>query len=164
MTQRYGHYDREPRAVNTDNLFLSWDVPYEPGCIELVGYRDGREIARDTIYTAGAPAAVRLAVYGNGLAADGMDVCQVEAELVDEKGNFCPLGDCELFFTAKGSGSVVGVDNGNPTSHESMKADHIRAFAGRAYAVVKSVGKVGECVVSVSSAGLTGETVSVRFG
>ena len=45
-----------------------------------------------------------------------------------------------------------------------MKADHIRAFAGRAYAVVKSVGKVGECVVSVSSAGLTGETVSVRFG
>ena len=41
-----------------------------------------------------------------------MDVCQVEAELVDEKGNFCPLGDCELFFTAKGSGSVVGVDNG----------------------------------------------------
>ena len=26
MTQYYGHFDKEPIPVNTDNLFLSWDV------------------------------------------------------------------------------------------------------------------------------------------
>lgn len=164
MTQRYGHYDRVPGTVNTDNLFLSWDVPYEPGCIELIGYRDGKEAVRDTVYTAGKPAAVRLAVYGSGLAADGMDVCQIEAELVDENGNFCPLGDCELFFTAEGSGRVTGVDNGNPAGHESLKADHIHAFAGRAYALIQSSGKAGECVIRATADGLKGEQVTVRFG
>lgn len=44
MTQRYGHYDKEPGAVNTEDLFLCWDVPYEPGCIELAGFVDGKEV------------------------------------------------------------------------------------------------------------------------
>ena len=42
MTERYGHFDKAPVPVNTDDLFLSWDVPYIPGYIELVGYMDGR--------------------------------------------------------------------------------------------------------------------------
>ena len=30
MTERYGHFDKAPVPVNTDDLFLSWDVPYIP--------------------------------------------------------------------------------------------------------------------------------------
>ena len=30
MTERYGHFDRYRRPANTDDLFLSWDVPFEP--------------------------------------------------------------------------------------------------------------------------------------
>ena len=40
MTERYGHFDRYRRPANTDDLFLSWDVPFEPGKIEVVGYHD----------------------------------------------------------------------------------------------------------------------------
>ena len=46
MTERYGHFDRYRRPANTDDLFLSWDVPYEPGKIEVVGYHDGKEVCR----------------------------------------------------------------------------------------------------------------------
>ena len=60
MTERYGHFDKEPVPVNTDDLFLSWDVPYEPGCIELIGYNEDAECARQTVRTAGEPVSVKL--------------------------------------------------------------------------------------------------------
>ena len=74
MTQTYGHFDKEPIPANTDNLFLSWDVPYEPGCIELVGFMDDKEVVRDRVETAGEPYAIRLNCYQDTLAADGLDV------------------------------------------------------------------------------------------
>ena len=63
MTERYVHFDKAPVPVNTDDLFLSGDVPYIPGYIELVGYMDGREAVRHTVRTAGEPAAVKLHCY-----------------------------------------------------------------------------------------------------
>ncbi|MDO4292915.1 MAG: glycoside hydrolase family 2 TIM barrel-domain containing protein [Eubacteriales bacterium] len=154
MTERYGHFDKYPVPASTDDLFLSWDVPYEPGCIELVGYQDGQEAARHTVHTAGKPAAVRLTCRRSRMRADGLDVAQLEAELVDENGNFCPTAENELHFGVEGPGEIIGVDNGNPSGHESLRADHIHAFSGKAFAVLRSTGAEGTCNVSVYAKGL----------
>ena len=89
MTERYGHFDKIPVPVNTDDLFLSWDVPYIPGYIELVGYMDGREAVRHTVRTAGEPAAVKLNCYRSEMKGDGLDIAQIEAEILDEHGHLC---------------------------------------------------------------------------
>ncbi len=39
---------------------LLWQVPYEPGLLQAVAFRQGVEVARDTMRTAGAPARIRL--------------------------------------------------------------------------------------------------------
>lgn len=163
MTQYYGHFDKEPIPVNTDNLFLSWDVPYEPGCIELVGYRDGIDVVRHTVKTAGTPAAIRVTCFRQQLMADGQDIGQIEAEIIDAEGNLCPQAESELTFITEGTASVIGVDNGNPESHESMRANHIHAFGGRAYAVVRSDGTAGECIVRVCSEKLGESCVTLCF-
>lgn len=163
MTERYGHFDTEPQPVNTDDLFLSWDVPYEPGCIELVGYRGTAEIARHTVRTAGNPAKICVTCYQNEAKADGLDIGQIEVEIRDEHGCFCPHAEQELTFTVCGPASVIGVDNGNPAGLESMKADHIHAFHGRAFAVVQSDGQAGECLVKVSGGGLEEGSAVIRF-
>ena len=62
MTERYGHFDRYRRPANTDDLFLSWDVPYEPGKIEVVGYHDGKEVCRYNVETTGEAALIKLTV------------------------------------------------------------------------------------------------------
>lgn len=163
MTERYGHFDTEPQPVNTDDLFLSWDVPYEPGCIELVGYRGMQEVTRHTVKTAGNPAKITAVCDRSQAKADGLDVVQIEVEIQDADGNFCPQADQNLSFAVCGPASVIGVDNGNPAGMESMKADHIHAFHGRALAVIQSGGESGECRIKVSGDGLQEACVAVRF-
>ena len=163
MTERYGHFDRDPEPVNTDDLFLSWDVPYEPGCIELVGYRDGKEAARHTVRTAGEPAVIRTAAYRSEAKADGLDVAQIEVWLEDAEGNFCPQADLLLTFSVEGPAELIGVDNGNPEGMESLRGDRMHAFHGRALAVIRSTGETGEAVVTVRAEGASESTEAVIF-
>ncbi len=164
MTELYGHFDKEPAPVNTDDLFLSWDVPYEPGCIELVGYVDGKEAARHVVRTAGAPVAVRLSCYRQEMKGDGLDIAQIEACILDAQDNLCVQADTELTFTVNGPASVMAVDNGNIEEMESMKGNHIHAFHGQALAIIQSTGEedgIGQCTVSVRAEGLTGDSILI---
>lgn len=163
MTQTYGHFDRTPVAANTNDLFLSWDVPYEPGCLELVGYRDGKEVVRDKVETAGEPYSISLSCYESTLAADGLSVGQIEVRIVDEKGRLCPQAAVPLSFSVEGSAYLIGVDNGNPVSHESMRGDTMHAFAGMAFAVVQSDATAGKCIVRVSADGIKSAETELVF-
>lgn len=163
MTERYGHFDREPEPVNTDDLFLSWDVPYEPGCIELVGYRDGKEAARHTVRTAGRPAVLRAACYREKAKADGQDVAQIEIWVEDEEGNFCPQSDALLSVSLEGPAELIGLDNGNPEGKESMRGKQMHAFHGRALAVIRSAKEAGDATVSIRAEGLAECAVRVTF-
>ncbi|MBO5033624.1 MAG: DUF4982 domain-containing protein [Lachnospiraceae bacterium] len=163
MTQEYGHFDKTPIPANTDDLFLSWDVPYEPGCIELVGYVDGREAVRETVRTAGNPHAVRLSCYRDTMTADGLDIGQIEIEITDQDGNLCPQAENQIWLTAEGAGSIAGIDNGNPQNHESAKGSGIHAFGGKAFAVVQSDGNAGECRVKAYAQGLEPAEITLHY-
>lgn len=163
MTEEYGHFDRPQIPINTGDLFLSWDVPYEPGCIEAVGYCNGQEAVREVVKTAGSPAKIQTVCYRNKLAADGKSVGQVEVSLLDAEGNFCPQADCALTFTVEGPVALLGVDNGNPRCHESMKENRISAFHGKAFALVRSDGRPGTCVIKVSADGLEESVSQILF-
>ena len=165
MTERYGHFDKIPVPVNTDDLFLSWDVPYIPGYIELVGYMDGREAVRHTVRTAGEPAAVKLNCYRSEMKRDGLDIAQIEAEILDEHGNLCVQADTKLTFTVQGPGYAAAVDNGNPEGMESLRGSCIHAFHGRAYVIIQSdETKNGDtCTVCLEAEGLPGAAVTVSI-
>lgn len=165
MTERYGHFDKAPVPVNTDDLFLSWDVPYIPGYIELVGYMDGREAVRHTVRTAGEPAAVKLHCYRSEMKGDGLDIAQIEAEILDEHGNLCVQADTKLTFTVQGPGYAAAVDNGNPEGMESLRGSCIHAFHGRAYVIIQSdETKNGDtCTVCLEAEGLPGAAVTVSI-
>lgn len=163
MTEYYGHFDKVPLPLHTGDLFLSWDVPYEPGKIEVAGYIDGVEKARYEIRTAGDPAQLKACCYGDGLRADGRDVCQVEVSVVDRTGNFCPQSDVRIAFSVEGPARLIGVDNGNPCCLESMKGNAIPTFHGRAFAVFQSDGTAGKCKVIVKAKGLEEAVAEFEF-
>lgn len=163
MTEEYGHFDKPQIPIHTGDLFVSWDVPYEPGCIMAVGYCNGKEAARHVIKTAGAPAGIEMSCYRDRLAADGRSVGQIEVSVVDAEGNFCPHAECRITFTAEGAAKLIGVDNGNPRCHESMKGDHISAFHGKAFALIRSDGNTGVCAVKAAAAGMKESVSRVYF-
>jgi len=163
MTEKYGHFDKTPLPINTGDLFLNWDVPYEPGCMEVIGYRDGEEKARYTVKTAGEPAKIRTSCYQDRLKADGREAGQVEVSLWDREGNFCYQADTEITVSVEGAGVLIGIDNGNPGCHESMKGSRIHTFHGKALVVVRSNGQKGKCRVKIRAKGLPESAAEIQF-
>ncbi len=96
-----------------------WQVPYEPGRLEAIGYRDGHEVARAVVETTGQPARLALAADRAAMSADHGDVAVVTVSTVDGNGRAVPIASNEVAFDVSGPGRVIGVGNGDPSSHEA---------------------------------------------
>lgn len=146
---RYGH--------------LQWSVPYAPGRLEAKGYdASGKEIVSDAVETTGAPVQIRLKPSSRVVKADGEEVVMVEVAILDAKGNVVPYADNEVTFEVTGSGTVAGVGNGDPSSHEPDKASRHHAYHGLAMLVVQAGEKRGSILVKATTAGLIGATVMLQ--
>ena len=110
---------------------VAWRVAYEPGEVKVVARKEGQEVRSSSIRTAGAPARIRLEVDY-----EGETTVFVNAYVTDEAGNLCPWAEDDLRFSVSG-GTVIGVDNGSPTSMERFKADHRKAFFGKVLVVIR---------------------------
>lgn len=91
-------------------LFTFKNIPYEPGTLTAVSYRDGQEVSRYQIETAGAPDHLRVTALTDpeGFRADGADMALVQVEVVDKQGRRCPLEDRMLHFELQGKGEWLG--------------------------------------------------------
>ena len=68
-----------------------------------------------------------------------------------------------ITFDVRGPGQVIGVDNGNPLSHEPFQSNRRRAFNGLCLAIVRTrAGKPGVIVVSAQAEGLKPGRLSLK--
>ncbi len=118
---------------------LVWmDVKYEPGTLEVVAYKNGKEWARDKVETTGAPVSFKIEADRQEIAGDGRDLSYITISVLDDKGRVVPTATNLFKFSATGDAEIVGVCNGDPTDHRSMKGDEMPAFAGLAQVVLRS--------------------------
>jgi beta-galactosidase len=115
-----------------------FQVPYAPGRIEAVALLAGRELARDTVETSGAPARLVLTPDRNALAGDGLDALPVTVSAVDAQGRPVPTANLRVDFELEGEGAIIGVGNGDPNSHEPDKANTRSLFNGLAQVILQS--------------------------
>jgi beta-galactosidase len=165
MEDRYGNTGARARVPRTTNdLHLEWDVPYEPGTLKAVGTKDGKVVSTVEVSTTGEPSAIRLTVDRAEIAADRRDVAHVAVEVLDSQGRVVPTADNEIAFVVEGEGRLIGLDNGDPQSHEDYKAARRKAFNGMCLAIVQSTGKSGRIRVTANSSGLqpANLTISTR--
>jgi beta-galactosidase len=96
------------------------------------------------------------------LAADREDAVVVEVRVVDAAGRLVPVADDEVTFQVTGSGRIIGVGNGDPSSHEADKGSVRRAFNGLCMAIVQSLKQPGDVRVEASAAGLEAASVVIQ--
>jgi beta-galactosidase len=162
MERDYGIYPPRAKALRTTaNLHLNWDVPYEPGTLKAVGTKDGQVAATFEISTAGEPFALALSVDRNTIAANRRDVAHLTVQVLDENSRLVPIADNDIAFSVEGEGTLIGVDNGNPRSHEDFKSSHRKAFNGLCLALVRVTGKPGQIRVTAQSPSLRGAAVTL---
>jgi len=146
------------------NGHAAWQVPYAPGVLEARGYRGARVVLTARRETAGAPAAVALEADRVRLTADGMDVSVVSARIVDARGRTVPTASHRVTFGVTGPLAVIGVGNGDPSSHESDKDSSRGAFNGLCCAIVQAGTSRGQGAVEASAQGLRGAAIDVEVG
>ena len=101
-----------PRCPTTNDLHVSWDVPYQPGVLRAVGSeamdRDLSGGSQDG-WTAGRRPAQ---LDRNAITAAPGDVAHVTFDIVDSAGIVVPTADNRVRFTVTG-GDVLAIDNAN---------------------------------------------------
>ena len=142
--------------------YLDWTIPYTPGVLIARGYNAGQVVAHDTLRTAGPAVAMRLANEYPRLRADGESIAPIAVEVVDAEGHVVPDAQNKIQFAVSGAGSLAGVANGDPVSHESNIADWRRAFHGLCMVVVRAGDKAGTINVTARSPGLKVAKLELR--
>ena len=154
-------------GAKPSELYLEWLVDYKPGTLTAIARdENGKEIARDSVTTAGEPARVRLTKEEHVITADGKDLSYIHYEIVDEDGNVVPTANNLVHFNLHGQGQIVGVDNGEQASRERYKAQkdgtwQRKAFNGKGVVIVKSTEKEGKFTLYADSAGLASDKATV---
>ena len=160
MTETYGHYDMPMVNANTDDLFLSWDVPYAEGMMEVVGYSaTGEEQCRHKVETAGKPVAIKAIADTPTLQADGRDIAHIEITFADENGALNPVASNAVTVKVEGAAELIGIDNGSPTCHESFKGSTMAALNGMLLIMLRAKREPGKASVSIASDGLSPATI-----
>ncbi len=145
------------------NSHLVWPVAYAPGVLEARGFRDGKRVATTRNETSGAAARIVLEADRHAIRADGEDVVAVTAAAVDAKGRTVPTAQNLVRFDISGAGRLLGVGNGDPSNHESVKEPQCRLFNGRCMALIGAETKAGRLRVRGQSVGLEESVVEVQL-
>ena len=146
----------------TRNSHLEWKVEYEPGTLEAKGYEDGEEIATTKVETTGPPASLRLTPDRLKIDADNEDVSIVTVAVLDSEGRVVPTANNLVKFSVRGNSKIIGVGNGDPSSHEPDKATMRRAFNGLCMVIIQSTREPGEIKLTAHSEGLRTAKVLIR--
>lgn len=147
---------------DTADLHLKWTVPYEAGDLKAIGKRNGEVILEQEISTAGAPTQIKLTADREAIAADGRDVVHLMVQVLDEQNYPVPTADDLIIFDVQGPGRIIGVDNGNPVSHESFQSNQRAVFNGLCLAIIQSTTASGTLRVTASAPGLKAGSVTVK--
>ena len=147
------------QAVTRDR-HLAWKVPYAPGVLEARGYRGDRLAVVEKRETAGAAARIALQADRTRIQADGQDLAMIAIRILDDKGRPVPTASDAVTLTVSGAGRLIGMGNGDPTSHEPDQTLVRHAFNGLCQGIVQSqAGAPGRIRIEASAPSLTGSAL-----
>jgi len=154
---------KEIGEQKTDKYRMNnFNVLYESGTLEAIGFNAGKEVARASVETTGKAVALELVPDRKSLMGDGRDAMPITVRAIDEKGRAVPLDTSEVTFDVSGAGKSIGHGNGNPNSHEDEKGKTRKLFNGLAQLIVQSnFASQGQVKISASAKGLKTASINI---
>ena len=156
--KKYSDFRVNPYYRVCDKYRLRWlDVPYEPGELKAVCYRNGEKIGEDVVRTAGEAKSVRLSrdPYSCG------NLVWAQVDVIDAAGTRCPLATDRVTFAVTGPGRLVATGNGDARDYEPFPLPSRKLYFGKAVAVVRRTG-VGEITLHAFVEGLPAAELKIE--
>ncbi|SDL06359.1 beta-galactosidase [Catalinimonas alkaloidigena] len=148
------------------NEHLEWMVPYQPGKLEAVALKDGRKI-RKKMETTGAAYRIVLTPDRTTLTPDGRDATVLNVSVQDKKGREVPDAQHLIRFSLDGTGRMLGVGNGDPSSHEPDQCPdgqwQRHLFNGKCQLIVQAGTQPGTFTIGATAEGLKAASVVIQM-
>lgn len=141
---------------------LVWNVPYEAGEIKVIAYKDNNIAVEKAYQTAGNPETFKINSDKKLLTANSKDVIHMEIDVVDSKGNFCPMADNLIFVDIDGPVRILGMDNGDPIELSRYQVNTKKAFRGKCLLMLQATDKKGDVTVKFHSDGLNSQVYNFK--
>ena len=137
-------------------------VNYEPGTVEAVAIKEGAEVARTALKTAGKAERIELIADRPIINADGMDLCFVKVRLTDADGLTVANAPIELNASVSGAGTLAGFGSGNPCTTENYGTGRRKTFDGYALIAVRAGRAAGNIELAVTADGLPAAILNIQ--
>jgi beta-galactosidase len=138
-------------------LDFVWKVPYRPGKLKAVGYRDNKPVAEKVFYTASNPAKIKLTTDNQNIKPDRLDISHLTTTIEDSAGNFVPWANNRIDYKIDGPVKLLGFDNGDPVDVTSHKETYRKTFNGLSLGIFQ--GTDNDAPIEVTAAGILGRTL-----
>ncbi|MGE5356920.1 MAG: beta-galactosidase GalA [Deltaproteobacteria bacterium] len=162
----YSNADKVELFLNSKSLglkemprykHLQWTVNYESGELKAIAYKKDRTYST-VRETSGIAAGTLVTAYKTTMIADGKDATIINITAVDNRNREVPDADNLIYFSVKGDARIIGVGNGDPSSHEPDKCQdgqwQRRLFNGKCQLILQAGKTPGTIIVEVKSDGL----------
>ena len=148
--------------VTPQEMIASLTLPYQPGELKAIAYRDGQVQGESVLTTTGSVAAIQLEADRTSIQGDGEDLCYVSVTLVDDQGRRVYGQDREVWAFLRGPGTLAGFGSNNPCTEESYGTGHRITWTGRAMIALRAATAAGELELTVSAPGLETQRLTVK--
>ena len=151
------------KKIMPRNSHLQWQINYEPGTLEAVAYKKGKRLS-SKVETTGEVNEIVVSPSKTIVLADGKDATVLNISFIDKAGREVPTADNRVRFYITGDAKIIGVGNGDPSSHEPDKcitgAWQRSAFNGKCQVIIQAGKTAGLIQLQAKSNGLqTGTTL-----
>jgi beta-galactosidase len=143
---------------------VEWQVPYQPGKLEAIGFTAGKKVSTFSVETTGVPARLQLVPDRTSIANDGSDAITVTVQATDAQGRAVPTANIPVTFEVKGQGKIIGLGNGDPNSHEAEKGNQRSLFNGLAQVILQTNEGAGQALeLTATAAGLAPASATISI-
>ncbi len=149
------------RKADDHQYHVQWRVKFEPGTAKVVSRKNGKIVATQTNFTAGAPDHIRLTPDRKEMSADGKSLIFVTVDILDKDGHLCPNAMNQIFFSTEGNVCIEGVDNGAQWSLERYKDNKRHALYGKCLVVLRSGKSTGKATLTARGVDLKDAKITI---
>lgn len=142
------------RGMRWNEMQCEWMVPWQPGKLVAVAYKDGIEIGKAVHVTVNSPKAIQINTSDACLTGKSEDIHIIDIAATDKNGNLYPYGENRVYWTIGGNGEIVSAENGNPVDVETnWHAESKSPFFGLLRLFVRNEDQKGVSLYAVSILG-----------
>jgi hypothetical protein len=152
----------EKAPSDSQERTAEWNIPVQWATLKVIGKKGGLSVCHHELKRPGDAEKLVLESDRDSLTADGRDVAHIEVNVTDGEGNLVSDANHQITCEIEGAGMIIGMESGDPQSHEDYKLNVRKVYKGKLLIYLQSQRIPGDISISVTAPSLQSANLRIR--